>query len=218
MISDSIEHQWLADIKPISDRCKTGDGGNRFPVDLRSSDWGSRMARNVMKTHIEEIYIIAGQGAKRLWGRVIRHHLCGTSQLQMRNVNSLRCLFPFFPPMILRMNTCNWKKSSPLPQWESLLHYVCFMFVQKKKSGTLITSKAIVWSWNLWQILVSHLALGTTHLYLNIPVLSVTYCNMFTLLGNIIVIGDRQRHISTRKLKTDVLEWKLPSPWSITFS
>lgn len=38
MISDSIEHQWLADIKTISDRCKTRDGGNRFPVDFRSGD------------------------------------------------------------------------------------------------------------------------------------------------------------------------------------
>lgn len=37
--------------------------------------------------------------------------------------------------------------------------------------------------WNLWHTLVSHLALGTIHLYLNIPVLSIAYRNMFGSLG-----------------------------------
>ena len=75
--------------------------------------------------------------------------------------------------------------------------------------------------WNLWLTLVSRLALGTTRLRLNIPILSIPYCNcacaysificsMFRSLGSIIVIVDRD--ISVKKLKIDALEWKLSSP------
>lgn len=156
IISDSMSISDLQVLKPSVTDANLEMVVPGFWWIFKSSDRGSRMARHVMKSHVEELCIWAGQGAKRLWGRVTKHHLCGTSRLQMRNGNSRRRLLPFLPPFVLRMDTCNWKKPSPLPQWESLLHSVCFMFVPKKKSaGSLITCKDTVWMWNLWHTLAN---------------------------------------------------------------
>lgn len=119
----------------------------------------------------------------------------------MRNVNRLRSLIPLLLPLILRMDTCNWENPPPLSPVGcaplSCVFYVC----TKKSSGTVITSKDIVYMQNLWHTLVCHLALGTIHLYLNIPVLCKAYCDMFTSLGSIIVIAHRRRHSQPRHLK-----------------
>lgn len=54
--------------------------------------------------------------------------------------------------------------------------------------------------WNLWHALIGHLVLGTIHLHLKIPVLSMAYCNMFRSLGSIIVIVDRHTYFNQENL------------------
>lgn len=42
------------------------DDNNTFPVECIRSDWGWELVRDVIKTHIEEFCIGAGQEAKKL--------------------------------------------------------------------------------------------------------------------------------------------------------
>ena len=49
---------------------------------------------------------------------------------------------------------------------------------------------------------------------MNIPVLSIIYCNVFSSLGNVIVNVDRDI-FQPKNLTIDVMEWKLSSPWNI---
>lgn len=194
------ERQWLADIKTISDRCKLEMGIMIFQWTL--FDCGSWMARNVIKTHIEELCTAAGQGAKGLWGKVTR-------PLWLSYRWAVAVWDARFPPA--RPWSWGWTcapgkspLSCPSGSSSSLL---CVCVCAKKHhhpAGTVITSKDIAWMRSLWHALVSHLALGAIHLHLNLPVLSVAYCNMFMSLGSIIVIVDRQRRIST---KTLIMRW-----------
>ena len=53
---------------------QTMDDSNTFPVECIRSDWGWELGRDVIKTHIEEFCIAAGQEAKKLLDKVTR---CG---------------------------------------------------------------------------------------------------------------------------------------------
>lgn len=48
---------------------QTRDGGNNFLLDFRSSNQGSWLEINIMKTYVEELFISAGQGATRPKGQ-----------------------------------------------------------------------------------------------------------------------------------------------------
>lgn len=103
---------------------ETRDGASNFLLSLRNTELEIRMGR---KTYRRTLYQQVMEHRKTE-SKVTGKPLCGSSELQMSHVSSLRNWLTLFSALILRIDTSPWWKFS-LHIWDSFLYYFFLRFI-----------------------------------------------------------------------------------------